>query len=586
MMEEKRCYGCMNIKRNAVCEHCGHSENAGNQPHQLPCGTMLAGRYMTGKVLGQGAVSITYIGWDNKLEAPVAIKEYYPAAMAKREGTAVVSQNPAFRKGVNLFLGEAANLSGIRGLPQIVRVHGYFEENGTAYLVMEYIKGTDLQTYIRVKGRLTVQETFNLLRPLMSAVSVMHSDGLTHRSISPDHILLLPNGGAKLLDFSSAATEAGLKAGFAAPEQYSGRDIGSWTDVYAFCAIIYFCLKGSAPLDARRRVQSGAHVDWSGVPTLNGRQQIALDKGMAIQKKDRLCTMEELSKELFAPATPISRPKPAPQPARQPAPAPRPAVPVSNPIPAQRTTPVVNYPSANNAAKQHTVPVMDETPKKSKGGRNAGIAIAAVLVALVIGFFTIHNWSDPTCESPSVCSICKQEKGEPLGHDWSTLTCTQDKACKICGKVEEKAPGHEWIPATYDAPKECLNCGVTEGHVKGYVGDVDGHATDEKFWRTGRSTNVYELDRTLERCMRFTLNYQIVSVDRGNPYGYQEVYVRLTDGTWKMVDGIQVDSQEVHHFEFILDPTMSFDAVAVVCQKDGYKFTHDYTISDVQLMVD
>lgn len=584
-MEEKRCYGCMNLKKNAVCEHCGHNENQDNQPHQLPCGTVLAGRYMTGKVLGQGAVSITYIGWDKKTEAPVAIKEYYPSGMASREGTVVVSQNPAFRKGVNLFLSEAANLSGIRGLPQVVRVHGYFEENGTAYLVMEYLRGTDLQTYIRRRGRLTVQETFDLLRPLMSAVSVMHSDGLTHRSISPDHILLLPNGGAKLLDFSSAATEAGLKSGFAAPEQYgSGKDVGSWTDVYAFCAVIYFCLKGSAPVNARQRIQTGAHIDWSGVPTLNGRQQAALDRGMAIQKKDRLCTMEELSKELFAPAVPISRPKPAPQPARQPAPAPRP---VSNPIPAQRTTPVGNYPPINNN-NQHTVPVMEEAPKKKgKGGRNAGIAIAAVLVALVIGFFTIHNWSEPTCESPSVCSICKKEKGEPLGHDWSTPTCIQGKVCRNCGEVAEEAPGHEWIPATYESPKVCLNCGVTEGHVKGYVGDVSGQATDEKFWRTGRYTYVWELDQMLENCMKFTLDYQVTDVDQGNVYGRHDVYIRTADGNWRCLDGIQVENQELGHYEFVLDPTTSFDAVAVVCQTNGnWSFTSAIGLSEVQVRVD
>ena len=78
-MEEKRCYGCMNLKKNAVCEYCGTGENVANQPHQLPCGTTLAGRYTVGKVLGQGTVSITYIGWDKKLETAVAIKEYYPA---------------------------------------------------------------------------------------------------------------------------------------------------------------------------------------------------------------------------------------------------------------------------------------------------------------------------------------------------------------------------------------------------------------------------------------------------------------------------------------------------------------------------
>lgn len=585
-MEEKRCYGCMNIKKQSPnCEHCGHNETTGNQPHQLPCGTVLAGRYTIGKALGQGAVSITYLAWDKKLEAAVAIKEYYPGTMANREGTSVVSQNPSFRKGVNLFMSEAANLAGIRGLPQIVRVHGYFEENGTAYLVMEYLKGTDLQTYIRRKGRLTVQETFTLLRPLMSAVSVMHSDGLVHRSISPDHILLLPNGSAKLLDFSSAATEAGLKAGFSAPEQYgSGKDLGSWTDVYAFCAIIYFCLKGSAPLDARRRVQTGAHIDWSGVPTLNGRQQIALDKGMAIQKKDRLCTMEELSRELFAPAAQISRPKPAPQPQRPVAPAPKPVAPAYRPEPMNRTMPVGN-PIQNY--QSNTSPVVEEPVTKKKTGRNTAVIIGAILVALVIGFFTIHDWSEPTCDSPAICSICKQEKGEPLGHDWSNPSCTEGKVCRTCGAVASAAPGHEWIPATYDSPKECINCGVTEGNVKGYVGDVKLIDTDEKFWRTGRYTYVHELEKTLESCMRFTLNYQITAVDMGNVYGRHDVYIRLTNGEWRCLDGVQVENQNAHSFEFVLDPTVSFDAVAVVCQTNGtWSFTYSIGLSDVQLKVD
>lgn len=582
-MEEKRCYGCMNIKKNAVCEHCGHSEAADNQPHQLPCGTILAGRYMIGKVMGQSAVCITYIAWDKKAEAPVAIKEYYPANMAKREGTLVTSQNPAYGRGLSRFVSEAAKLSGIRGLPQIVRVHGCMEENGTAYMVMEYIKGTDLQTYIRRKGRLTMQETITLLRPLMSAVSVMHSDGITHGAISPDHILLLPNGGAKLLDFSSAASEAGLKNGFAAPEQYDNSGVGPWTDVYAFCAVIYFCLKGSAPVGTRQRMVSGTHVDWSGVPTLNGRQQIALDKGMAIRKKDRLQSMEELSRELFAPVNHISRPKaaPQPQPQRQPAPAPRPVAPVNH-IPAQRTTPVNFAPMGGDNG--FTTPVVEEPPKKNN--KNVGIIVAAVLVALVIGFFTVHIWEDPTCESPAVCKICKQEKGEPLGHDWNTLTCIQDKSCKNCGEVLEKAPGHDWIPATYEKPKECYNCGITEGNVKGYVGDVEVVDTSEEFWRTYNKTYWSKLERTLESCMGFTLNFQLTDVEEGSGYGYYEVYIRKTDGSVEMIHGFNVDSQEKQEVEIKLDPTKTFDAVAVVCQNHGFSISFSVSISDVQLKVD
>ena len=592
-MEEKRCYGCMKIKKQSpVCEHCGHNETIANQPNQLPCGTVLADRYITGKVLGQGNVSITYLGWDKKQETPVAIKEYFSNAKAKREGTAVVAMHPDFSKGVNLFLAEAAKLSGIRGLPQIVPVRSYFEENGTAYLVMEYIQGTDLQTYIRRKGRLTVQETITLLRPLMSAVSVMHSDGLVHRSISPDHILLLPNGSAKLLDFSAASTEAGLKPGFSAPEQYgSGNDLGSWTDVYAFCAVIYFCLKGSAPMDARRRVQNNALVDWSGVPTLNGRQQIALDKGMAIQKKDRLCTMEDLSKELFAAANPISRPpqKPA-APPRPVAPAPRSAAPAprsvvqSYPQNSNYTIPLDN-PIQNNPIDP--APVSEAIVEKKKNGNKIAIMFATIILALIVAFFTIHDWSEPTCEAPAICRVCKKEQGEPLGHDWTEPSCTQGKVCKVCGEVKDAAPGHDWIPATYEAPKKCRSCGVTEGNVKGYLGDVKVTVSTEKFWRTSRYTYVRELEKTLESCRFFTLNCQITSVDYGNVYGNHDVYIRLTDGEWRCIGTVQVTSQALHSFDFPLDPSVSFDALTMVCQTNGdWSYSYNMTITDVQLFVD
>ena len=572
----------MNLKKNTVCEHCGHSDATNNQAHQLPCGTVLGGRYLIGKAMGQSNVCVTYLAWDKKAETSVVIKEYYPANLARREGAAVLSQDPAFGRGMSRFLSEAAKLSGIRGLPQIVRIHGCMEENGTAYMVMDHIKGTDLQTYIRRKGRLTVQETFTLLRPLMSAVSVMHSDGITHGCISPDHILLLPNGGAKLLDFSSAASEAGLKNGFAAPEQYDGSGTGPWTDVYAFCAVIYFCLKGSAPMGTRQRMSTGAHVDWSGVPTLNGRQQIALDKGMAIRRKDRLQSMEELSRELFAPVNHISRPKaaPQPQPQRQPAPAPRPVAPVT-PIQPQRTVPANFAPTVDNGFASS---VMEEPPKKKK--KSTGAIVAAIVVALIIGFFAIHVWEDPTCESPAVCKICKQEKGEPLGHDWNTLTCTQDKSCKICGEVAEKAPGHDWIPATYSAPKECYNCGITEGNVKGYVGDVKIVDTSEVFWRTGNQTKWAKLEKSLENCMRFTLKFQLTDVESGSGYGYYELYIRRLDGTEEMIKGFNVESQEVHEIVFDLDPTKSFDAVAVVCQNYNFSISFDLEVTDVQLKVD
>ena len=344
-------------------------------------------------------------------------------------------------------------------------------------------------------------------------------------------------------------------------------------------------------MDARRRVQNNALVDWSGVPTLNGRQQIALDKGMAIQKKDRLCTMEDLSKELFAAANPISRPpqKPA-APPRPVAPAPRSAAPAprsvvqSYPQNSNYTIPLDN-PIQNNPIDP--APVSEAIVEKKKNGNKIAIMFATIILALIVAFFTIHDWSEPTCEAPAICRVCKKEQGEPLGHDWTEPSCTQGKVCKVCGEVKDAAPGHDWIPATYEAPKKCRSCGVTEGNVKGYLGDVKVTVSTEKFWRTSRYTYVRELEKTLESCRFFTLNCQITSVDYGNVYGNHDVYIRLTDGEWRCIGTVQVTSQALHSFDFPLDPSVSFDALTMVCQTNGdWSYSYNMTITDVQLFVD
>ena len=159
-MEENRCPGCMNIKSGgAVCEHCGYDERRQNAPHQLQTGTVLLGKYLIGRVLGQGGFGITYLGWNRYLDTPVAIKEYYPDSFVERNSvrdTVVVCKTERmeeyYTENRMRFLREAKTLAKLQNVPQIVSIHDFFEMNNTAYIVMEYLRGDDLRSLVRKRG--------------------------------------------------------------------------------------------------------------------------------------------------------------------------------------------------------------------------------------------------------------------------------------------------------------------------------------------------------------------------------------------------------------------------------------------------
>ena len=333
-MEKRRCPGCMGLTEEAVCPVCGWRSEQGNAPHQLQPGTVLRGQYVIGKVLGQGGYGITYLGWDRELERKVAIKEFFPNAMVTRDtarGTEVqfftANTGNQYNASLKRFLREAQALAKFSQVPEIVSIYSCFEENGTAYIIMEYIKGSNLVQYTRnAGGRLSPEETLRILRPLMAALDKVHRAGIIHRDISPDNIILEPMGGAKLLDFGAAravenpdadkemtrSTEAIVKQGFAPPEQYRSRgSIGPWSDEYALCATIYYCLTGRIPPDAVSRSVGEEQLDWSGIPGLTKGQRAALEKGMAVSAKNRYPSVGELSEALFAET---AKPKPAPKP--------------------------------------------------------------------------------------------------------------------------------------------------------------------------------------------------------------------------------------------------------------------------------
>ena len=336
-MEQNRCPGCMEIKSGTVCGHCGYDESRQNAPHQLQAGTILQGKYLVGRALGQGGFGITYLGWNRYLETKVAIKEYYPSVFVERnatQSTTVVCRTEQleeyYAENRMRFLREAKTLAKLQNVPQIVSIHDFFEMNNTAYIVMEYLQGNDLRDYIRVKGgRLSPAETFRILRPVMAALAEVHEAGMVHRDISPDNIMLLRDGSVKLMDFGAVrnvnnpgmdkeltqATQAIVKHGFAPIEQYSAKgSIGPWTDEYALCATMYYCMTGRVPENATDRIDGETELEWERIPGLTEYQQQVLRKGSAIRARDRYATVRELMEALFARNGSVPQPAPRPTP--------------------------------------------------------------------------------------------------------------------------------------------------------------------------------------------------------------------------------------------------------------------------------
>lgn len=340
-MSTIRCPGCMKEKTQSVCEYCGWDENRENAVHQLPIGTVLTEQYRIGRTLGQGGFGITYLGWDLYLDVPVAIKEYYPSSTVMRDCSISLSvasyggeAGARFRNCRERFLREAKILARLSEVPEIVKIRNFFEANNTAYIVMEFVRGITLKDYVKSKGKpLTMEETLSILYPVMEGLCKVHKAGLVHRDISPDNIMLLPEGGAKLIDFGAVrdvghadkeapltkSTEAILKQGYAPIEQYQNRgSLGPWTDVYAMCATIFYCITGQVPMDAPGRMLDDEGLKIRELaPGLSETYERVLEHGMALRTVNRIGSMDELLQMLRNPESVTGKESDSPVPVKE-----------------------------------------------------------------------------------------------------------------------------------------------------------------------------------------------------------------------------------------------------------------------------
>lgn len=317
-MKFNRCYGCMEPCEAYPCGRCGYDpEQAEHQEFVLRPGTILKGQYLVGRVLGQGGFGITYIGWDLALERKVAIKEYFPTGCAGRKTQtgeiqwyASEQAGAAKSSGREMFLKEARKMSKVSQVAQVVHVLDLFQENDTAYIIMDFIEGQTLKAKLTQTGPLDWEAAKAIFLPVIGSMEQVHRAGLVHRDLSPDNLMLLPDGSTKILDLgaakdlelnSGASSMLVAKGGFSPIEQYTQRGgSGPWTDVYAMAATMYYTLTGKLPLPAIDRVEKDA-IDWS-LPQLEALPAPvlqAMQHAMALNPEDRTRTMEQFAQELM-----------------------------------------------------------------------------------------------------------------------------------------------------------------------------------------------------------------------------------------------------------------------------------------------
>ena len=428
------CPGCFADKGiSAVCPYCGYDESERRTPLVLPYRTVLNGQFIVGKVLGKpGGFGITYLGWDINLATLVAVKEYLPRDYAGRDAdhASVMAHSredaSLFRFGLEQFLQEARTLARFDH-PNVVRTRSFFEQHGTAYLVMDYLQGVNLAEYVLARGgRLTEEQASEIMKPIIDGLQEVHAKGFLHRDIKPQNIYVTSTGRPILLDFGAARQAMGersrslsvvLTPGFSPYEQYHRRgEQGPWTDLYALAATYYYLLAGQAPPDAPERVAKDELIPLSQFapmisPGLNAAimQALSLEAGARPQdvfmfrdiiNGKRVSMSEAVPSVSAAAATPPPLPGIQNQAPRQ-----APVLPVPAPIasapqayPPQYPAPHPNYPQPPPA------------PPVTKSSSGTWVVAAVILLAVAAAGWFFFGGSDgdkknaPAATSPPVQS--------------------------------------------------------------------------------------------------------------------------------------------------------------------------------------
>lgn len=292
-----------------TCQHCGFTEHhTAAEYDALAVGTRLHSRYTIGRMMDRGGFGIIYLAYDEKNEKTVAVKEFYPDGTAVRSADNLSvepmtsQQEESFTTGLERFFAEADIISRFSESNEIIGIYDVFRENGTAYYAMEYVNGIPLKKYVVQNGVITPRQAVYIAEHVLPALDILHKADILHRDVSPDNIMLCPNGAVKLIDFGSArmlhdkdqSMSVILKQGFAPLEQYQrkGRQ-GGWTDIYSLGASLYYALTLVTPDDPLTRLDSDEYFTKE-LHKLPKQLAEVLEKACSVRAENRYQTAGEM----------------------------------------------------------------------------------------------------------------------------------------------------------------------------------------------------------------------------------------------------------------------------------------------------
>ena len=310
----KLCMGCMSsLNGETVCSVCGFDSSKYDEPNALPLRTMLAGRYLVGKVLSANGEGFTYLSFDTVTESVVKISEYFPSGLCFRNADATVTINGdtsyIYNEGIMKFIELHKTLAGLSDLSAVYRIIDIFEVNNTAYCVTEHLQGITLKEFlIRNGGVLSWEQIRPLYLPLINAVRTLHENGIIHGGISPETLIVGRDGRIRITDFLISAVRnaksemsAQLYPGFAAIEQYRGEELTTATDVYAIGATLFRTLTGNPPPDSKQRLESDNMTFSRSVAEKVPRSVlVAMANALQLEPANRTKKIEDLKANLQA----------------------------------------------------------------------------------------------------------------------------------------------------------------------------------------------------------------------------------------------------------------------------------------------
>ena len=314
-MSDIRCSNCFSVYNDelGICPYCGYS--IGDPPADAFClapGTTIHKRYIIGQEISSGGFGIVYKALDSKYNTIVAVKEYFPSGLVNRllgENDVVLvagKRAKEFDYGKKRFIDEARSIAQFNGNPNIVSVFDYFEENNTAYIVMEYLDGQTLSEHIQQqKGPLPYPFCLGVAIDICAALTAIHREKIVHRDVSPDNIMICKNGSVKLFDFGAARFSAEVtsavtivvKPGFAPPEQYEQVNRqDARTDIYALGATLYYAMTGVKPEESTDRKVKDTLVEPSRLnKQIRENVSIAIMRAMSVEPQYRYATADEFA---------------------------------------------------------------------------------------------------------------------------------------------------------------------------------------------------------------------------------------------------------------------------------------------------